>query len=170
MNGKMTAKKWEKTAADKKADASARAWQKGPKGSGCRPQRNRRLQQAERQEVNQEDSAKIVAEFQKRFRIAESAESKNREIWKKDRRFVYHDEAQWEDSGRDTDRPKVTVNRLRCSPAISSTRHGKALSRSRFTRSTSSGQAPANVVSGLLRNTGTPPTLRMNTRAPPRTP
>ena len=56
--------------------------------------------------MNQEDSAKIVAEFQKRFRIAESAESKNREIWKKDRRFVYHDEAQWEDFWRDTDRPR----------------------------------------------------------------
>ena len=31
MNGKMTAKKWEKTAADKKADASWRAWQEGSK-------------------------------------------------------------------------------------------------------------------------------------------
>ena len=102
--------------------------------------------------MNQEDSAKIVAEFQKRFRIAESAESKNREIWKKDRRFVYHDEAQWEDSGAILT-AQGHSQPPRCSPAISSTRHGKALSRSRFTRSTSSGQAPANVVSGLLRNT-----------------
>ena len=31
MNGKMTAKKWEKTAADKKADASGARMAKGPK-------------------------------------------------------------------------------------------------------------------------------------------
>lgn len=104
--------------------------------------------------MNQEDSAKIVAEFQKRFRIAESAESKNREIWKKDRRFVYHDEAQWEDSGRDTDRPKVTVNRLQVfARNIVNEARESPVSLKVHPVDQFGDKHLANVVSGLLRNT-----------------
>ena len=58
------------------------------------------------------DNDEIVSEFQRRFKIAKSAEEKNRERFREDRRFVYDNEAQWADSGRDSTRPTVTVNRI----------------------------------------------------------
>lgn len=58
------------------------------------------------------DNDQIVAEFKRRFRIAQDAEADNRATFKTDRRFVYDDRAQWDGSNRSRSRPTVTVNRL----------------------------------------------------------
>lgn len=54
----------------------------------------------------------LIADFQRRFRLAESANAENEKTFDDDRKFVYHDDAQWEDQGSRGDRPKVTINRL----------------------------------------------------------
>lgn len=56
----------------------------------------------------------LIAGFQRRFRLAESANAENQKTFDHDRRFVYHDDAQWESDavGARGDRPRVTINRL----------------------------------------------------------
>lgn len=56
----------------------------------------------------------LIADFQRRFRLAESANAENQKTFDHDRRFVYHDDAQWESDavGARGDRPRVTINRL----------------------------------------------------------
>jgi hypothetical protein len=54
----------------------------------------------------------LIDEFQRRFRLAESADATNRETYAKDRKFVYSDEAQWDGSADRGQRPKVTINKL----------------------------------------------------------
>lgn len=54
----------------------------------------------------------LIDEFQRRFRLAESADATNRETYTKDRRFVYSDDAQWEGAESRGQRPKVTINKL----------------------------------------------------------
>lgn len=58
--------------------------------------------------------SEFIADFQRRFRMAESANEKNSQTFREDRKFVYHDDAQWEQDaiGARGDRPRVTINRL----------------------------------------------------------
>lgn len=58
--------------------------------------------------------SEFIADFQRRFRMAESANEKNSQTFREDRQFVYHDDAQWEQDaiGARGDRPRVTINRL----------------------------------------------------------
>ena len=56
----------------------------------------------------------LISDFQRRFRLAESANETNDKTFREDRQFVYHDDRQWEADavGARGDRPRVTINRL----------------------------------------------------------
>lgn len=56
----------------------------------------------------------LIEDFQRRFRLAESANDANDKVFREDRQFVYHDDRQWEMDavGARGDRPRVTINRL----------------------------------------------------------
>lgn len=58
--------------------------------------------------------SEFIADFRRRFRMAESANEKNSQTFREDRKFVYNDDAQWEQDaiGARGDRPRVTINRL----------------------------------------------------------
>ena len=58
------------------------------------------------------DDRDLIGEFQRRFRLAESAEAVNRDTYRKDRKFVYSDDAQWDGAQDRGQRPRVTVNKL----------------------------------------------------------